>query len=311
MSGSIGLAGEQGGGKTVFIKIVIGGVHDRGGRFVAIDGSKVREYATFAKTLDQTSTILVDLVNPKYSLDPLRIFGAEEGASHMYTLCASLLGIEPLSEDGIMLATVLSERRAKESNLVSIGHLHQQLKSMGAAGGTRRPSGSPDSWICTATPSTGGQCCSTTRCRSWTSMLERSSSSPTVSHCRPRRSWRAPHQFKRLGLDKIFGNAMYALLARLSKEICFRNRNELALWVVDEFKHVAANPHSLAEAEVFLRQGRKHGAPPAHRVPGRSRLRRPGDARADQEPGADPADRHRRRRIEPRVVPEGGSARTR
>ena len=259
VSGSIGLAGEQGGGKTVFIKIVIGGVHDRGGRFVAIDGSKVREYATFAKTLDQTSTILVDLVNPKYSLDPLRIFGAEEGASHMYTLCASLLGIEPLSEDGIMLATVLSERRAKESNLVSIGHLHQQLKSMGAAGDStaKRLAGLMDLYSDTEY---GAVLFDDTL--PVLDLDARAIVFLTYGVALPtKEELESPHQFKRLGLDKIFGNAMYALLARLSKEICFRNRNELALWVVDEFKHVAANPHSLAEAEVFLRQGRKHGAP--------------------------------------------------
>ncbi len=55
--------------------------------------------------------------------------------------------------------------------------------------------------------------------------------------------------FDQLGLDKLFGHAMYALLTRIAREICFRDSNELAVFAADELAHyVTASPQGLARS---------------------------------------------------------------
>jgi hypothetical protein len=62
-------------------------------------------------------------------------------------------------------------------------------------------------------------------------------------------------------MDKLFGRAMYALLTRISREICFSRKNELTVAAYDEIEHITGSPQGAKEINTFLRDGRKHGAP--------------------------------------------------
>ncbi len=89
-SGSCAVVGELGGGKSVNLKILAGSVVDRGGRLVVIDRSQPLEYAKFAASLAPESTTIVEILNPRYSLDPLRVFGNTEAPgsrSHSFRRC--------------------------------------------------------------------------------------------------------------------------------------------------------------------------------------------------------------------------------
>src|SRR3954470_945829 len=50
------------------------------------------------------------------------------------------------------------------------------------------------------------------------------------------------HLFDQLKLEKIYGRAMYALIAAIARHVCFRDRSRLGLFVVDECHHVTASP---------------------------------------------------------------------
>ncbi|MDZ5146359.1 ATP-binding protein [Microbacterium testaceum] len=258
VSGSIGMAGEPGGGKSVAMKIILGGVHDRGGRFVAIDRTHNKEYGHFATSIDQDHSSVVDLTVPKYSLDPLRVFGARHGASQMLTLFSALLNVAPEEPEGIFLHRLLNERRAAQSGLTSTGRLLWQLNEM------RRTDPHADRLaglmeLYSETEFGAVLFDDTLPPLDLNSrgivFLTHGVALPTPEELINE------HLFRMLPMEKKFGHAMYALLAHLSKEICWSNPNELALWAVDELAHVTASPQGLGMVNLNLRDGRKHGAP--------------------------------------------------
>lgn len=68
------------------------------------------------------------------------------------------------------------------------------------------------------------------------------------------------HLFTQLGIEKIFGRALFALLTALAKTRCFADRDELAGFVVDEAHAVTISNEGVAEIKDFVRDGRKHRA---------------------------------------------------
>ncbi|SLH38895.1 ATP-binding protein [Mycobacteroides abscessus] len=81
-SPAIALAGEQGAGKTYFVKTCAGISVDLGGQFLAIDRSKVGEYTPLLDVIP--GTVLIDLTNPGYTLDPLQLFVLPETARRIF-----------------------------------------------------------------------------------------------------------------------------------------------------------------------------------------------------------------------------------
>jgi hypothetical protein len=68
------------------------------------------------------------------------------------------------------------------------------------------------------------------------------------------------HLFEQLGLEKIFGRAMYALIAAFARHVCFAEQDVLGLFVVDEAHSVTISPEGEREIVDFVRDGRKHRA---------------------------------------------------
>jgi hypothetical protein len=61
-------------------------------------------------------------------------------------------------------------------------------------------------------------------------------------------------------LEKIYGRAMYALIAATARWLCFSDPTVLGLFVVDEAHHITASPEGEREIIDFVRDGRKHRA---------------------------------------------------
>lgn len=258
VSGSIGIAGEPGGGKTVAIKDTLGAVHDRGGRFVAIDRTQAREYGTFAESLDPEHTTIADLTEPQYSLDPLRVFGPKIGASQMLTLCSALLGVPARSPEGIMLAELLDADAATAIGLRNAGALLERLRELSAEDA--------------AAKNLAGLMGLYSRTEYGKVLFDASLPALDLNSrgivflthgvaLPDRDEIDNPSLFAEMGVEKLFGRAMYALLTRIAREICFGRRHELTVFAADEVAHITASPQGAAELTTFLRDGRKHGAP--------------------------------------------------
>lgn len=257
VSGSIGIAGEPGGGKSVTMKDILGKVHDRGGRFVVIDRTTLREYGRFAESLDPDQTSVVDLVDPAFSLDPVRVFGPRVGAGHMLTLCSALLGVPARSPEGIMLVETLDPERIESTGVTSSAALLAFLQELSA----REP----------VAKNLAGLMGLYSRTQ-YGRVLFDDTLPPLDLHSRgivfltygvalpDDNEINNPNLFAEMGLDKLFGRAMYALMTRMGREICFRDRNDFAMFGLDEAAHVTAVAQGLAELTQFFRDGRKHGA---------------------------------------------------
>ncbi|MGO2110396.1 MAG: ATP-binding protein [Pseudoclavibacter sp.] len=254
-SASIGIVAELGAGKSYALKKIAGDSVDRGARVIIIDRTEAREYATFASSLLPRDTAVIDLTDPAWSLDPLRLFGPEVGARYARSLFASLLGVRPRDELGVELARLLEPGAARASGLGSLADLRRELAT-GAGGdaGARilglieliagtdlgrvlfDPELPPlDLRARAIIPLTAGLTLPSAQ------ELDRQ------------------HLFDELPLEKLVGRAMYAFITGIARQIAFSTR-DLTLFCADECHHITTSPEGQAYVLDFLRDGRKHNA---------------------------------------------------
>lgn len=258
VSAAIGLAAEPGAGKTTAVKSVLGDTHDRGGRFVAIDRTQLREYGIFAKSLDPKHTCIADLTEPEYSLDPLRVFGPQAGASLMQSLLSALLSVPARSPGGVMLSELLEPSYAVENNLDSAGALLAHVRKLGEADPEAK---SLAGLMGLYANKPYGRVLFD---RDLPSLDLNSRGIVFLTHgvaLPEEHELMNSDLFREMSLDKLFGRAMYALLISMAREICFSRPKELTLFAVDEVFHVTASIEGRQELLTFIRDGRKHGAP--------------------------------------------------
>jgi hypothetical protein len=257
-SGSFGVVAELGAGKSVLLKSIAGDVLDRGGRIVALDRTAAREYATFAESLPGTSTRVVDMLEPEWSLDPLRVFGPRKGARMVQSLFSLMLGIQTMDTRGVQLSGLLEAEYMEAHQITSLGalmtHLAQRGEQNAIAGellGLIRVVASKD----------------------FGAVLFDGSLPPLdlvaadaivfTTHglsLPDRAEVENEHLFRQMPVEKIVGRAMYAMLAQLTREVCFMDRDRFALAIFDETHHISASRDGQAELQTFFRDGRKHAA---------------------------------------------------
>lgn len=254
VSGSLGVTAELGAGKSFLLEKTIGDSVDRGGRFVGIDRSDNMEWGHFASTV--TDSTVVEIIDPAYSLDPLRVFGPAVGAEIALTLFATLLNITPTSTQGVVISEVLDRDYLIENDLKSLSdvrtHLEEESTLEGAASIAKTMNVFARKKI--------GQ-----------SIFDDSLpplplTSRAIVFCTrgldlpSRDELMTDHLFRQMGIEKIFGRSIYALLAGIAHRICFKEDSELAIFAVDEAHHVTSSPEGEAYVFKFIRYGRKHKA---------------------------------------------------
>lgn len=265
-SGSFGVVAELGAGKSVLLKAIAGDVLDRGGRIVAIDRTNAREYATFANSLafdpnesDHAAgkTVrVVDILEPEWSLDPLRVLGPRKGARMVQSLFALMLNVDPVEPRGVELSRLLEAAYMAEHEIGSLGSLMAHLATL------------TDNTIATellhlirvvATKDFGAVLFD----EAIPALNLDAAAIVFTTRGLPlpdRAEVEKEHLFKQLPLEKKFGRAMYAVLAQLTREACFMDIYQLAVAVFDEAHHFTLSRDGEAELQTFFRDGRKHGA---------------------------------------------------
>lgn len=253
VSGSLAIAGELGSGKSLTLKKLAGDVVDRGGRVICADRTQLGEYAQWAQSV--TDAVVVDINDPAFSMDPLRLFPASDGGRITHSFLTPLLNVAPLSTLGVLLSEVLDPDYLQNNEITTLGGLRRHLESGCRLPGAeelarkmnvfaRRDFGRAifDEALPTLPESPG--------------IVVR-----THTLALPTRDELAhQHLFEQLRLEKLFGRAMYALTAALARGICFADPRVLGAFVVDEAHHVTASPEGEQELIEFVRDGRKHSA---------------------------------------------------
>jgi len=203
-----------------------------------------------------TRAVVVDVSDPVLSLDPLRLFGPVVGSRITQSFLTPLLNVAPTSERGVLLSDVLDPAYLSERGITGLGqlltHLHSACDLPGAKEMARlinvfarRDFGRV---IFDETVPSLKLSDPAVIIRTHTLMLP---SKEELEH---------EHLFEQLGLEKIFGRAMYALIASLARHVCFAERDVLGLFVVDEAHSVTISPEGEREIVDFVRDGRKHRA---------------------------------------------------
>ena len=254
ISGSAAVAGELGAGKTATLMKLAGDVVDRRGQLVIADRTAKGEWASWAAAL--TEAVVVNAADPEWSLDPIRVFGPRTGSRIMQTFLTPLLNVRPTSERGVLLSDVLDAGYLEEHQLASAGallaHLHDGCALPGAGEMARlinvfarRDFGRVifDGNVPPLKLSTGAVVI-----RTHTLQLP---SREELEH---------EHLFEQLGLEKLFGRALNALIAALARHVCFADTAVLAGFVVSEAHSMTISFEGERELVDFVRDGRKHRA---------------------------------------------------
>lgn len=252
-SASVAIAGEKGGGKSLTMKTIAGYVLDCGGRIIAVDRTPMGEWAFWAKSV--AKTVVVDVADPAYSLDPLRLFGAAAG-KQAGTFLTMLLNVAPTSTEGALLSEVMESTYLAEHRITSLGALAEHLTNGCTLAGAvdvgrlmnvfaRKPIGRVifDGSLPVLDRNAPGIVIRTHG-------LELPSDLELLHE----------HLFRQMGLEKIMGRALYSLIGALSRLICFENREQLAVYFLDECHHQTRSPEGMAELVDFIRDDRKHKA---------------------------------------------------
>lgn len=254
VSGSLAVAGELGAGKTATLMKLANDVVDRNGQLVIADRTAKGEWASWAETL--TRAVVVNTAEPVLSLDPLRLFGPRTGSQMLQTFLTPLLNVRPTSERGVLLSDVLDGGYLERHGLTSTGDLLAHLTEGCTLEGAhelarlinvfaRKDFGRV---IFDGTVPTLDLDSRAIVIRTHTLQLP---SREELEH---------EHLFEQLGLEKIYGRALNALIAAIARHVCFQDTSVLAGFVVSEAHSMTISFEGERELVDFVRDGRKHRA---------------------------------------------------
>ncbi|MBA3019632.1 ATP-binding protein [Propionicimonas sp.] len=250
-SGSIAVSGDLGSGKSYTLKKIADDVVDRGGRVVVPDRTEMGEWALWAKSV--SSSKVVDVMHPTLSLDPIRLWGLEEGSRLARAFLGPLLNLSPTSEQGVLMADVLDVTYLRQHGLDSMGALVAHLMSgcdlAGATDLARKINVFARQKLCALMfdPDLPAVSLSDRVIVILTHPLELPTPEELTNE----------HLFLQLGVEKIFGRALYSYIAVLAAKLCFEDRDTLAAFIVDEAHNVTSSPEGALAIEKFVREGRK------------------------------------------------------
>lgn len=254
VSGSIAITGELGSGKSFTLKKIAADVIDRGGTIIVPDRTHMGEWALWADSV--TTARVVDTLNPVWSLDPLRLFGAVDGSRIAQSFLIPLLNVAPTTKDGVLMSDVLDPDYLASHRLVSLGGLVTHLNTDCALEGAkdlgrlinvfaRRDLGRVIFDATIPALDLAEQAVIIL-----THGLELPSSDELAQE----------HLFRQLSLEKLFGRALYALIASMARQVCFADLDRLAAFIVDEAHSVTISAEGTRAIQDFVRDGRKHRA---------------------------------------------------
>lgn len=261
VSDSIALVGEKGAGKSLTMKKLAGVVHDRGGRFIAVDRTPMGEWAVYANAI--TNARIVEVVANRdretelqWSLDPLRIFGPGKGAQAAQNFLTTLLNIGPTEQLGVLAAEILDPDYLLTHHITALGDLPQHLmndcKDPQATELARRINvfARKELGRVVFDPSLAPLDIDAPAIIIRTFGLALPTNHELLHE----------HLFHKMSLEKHLGRALYALIGGLARRICFSDRSVLAVYFLDECHHQTASHEGENELIEFIRDDRKHNA---------------------------------------------------
>lgn len=265
-SGSFGVTGENGSGKSTFLKIIAGNVFDRGGQIMAVDRSDNREWEQLGKLLtsaEGAAPTVIDVAEPIWSLDPLRLFSGGEAVRITQSLCAVMLGLRPQSPEGVLLGRVLREDYRTEHAINSLSDVREHLETaqagIPAESVKNKDMAENIGFLMSNMAQTDlGRVMFdqslppleiTSRCLVF---CTHGVDLPTADELN------SPSLKDEMPVEKIIGRGIYALIVAICKAVGFADDSQESLFIVDEAHHATGSPETVKEIRDIIRYGRKH-----------------------------------------------------
>lgn len=260
ISGSFGAVGDNGAGKSVFMKAVASNTLDRRGQLIAVDYSDNKEWAALADSLAQSN--IIEFMEPHCSLDPIKLYGpGAQGARATLKLMTLMLGVSATDRESVLLNRELRKIAGdKNTQVRSLYGLKKHLASNTIAPEDRTVArdvaGLMDvfadidfggAFFDDALPAMNFSAEATVFCTHGMSL-------PTTDEMRID-SGRAE-----LTIDKRIGRAAYAYLADVAQEIMYADDSQETLLLVDEAHHMTNSLEGATTVKQLVKKGRKHKA---------------------------------------------------
>jgi hypothetical protein len=248
------IAGELGAGKSVLMKKLANDGVDRGGDLTAIDRTRVGEWASAVRGID--GHVIVDISErAEHSIDPLRLFPPKEAGRITMSFLSALLNVAPMSADGVLLNRVLDPAYLKAHELRDLGAVIDHLETLdgpeaAVVAGRMRVISTKDFGRAIFDSTLPVVDLTAPAIVFLTALMQLPRHEELTSG----------HLFRQMSLEKIFGRAVFALLASIARERCFANPARLGIFAVDEAHSVTSSPEGIEEVKIFVRDGRKHNA---------------------------------------------------
>ncbi|MGF0118760.1 ATP-binding protein [Promicromonospora sp. Marseille-Q5078] len=250
---AVGVVGELGSGKSVTLKKLGFDAVDRGATLIAVDRTKVGEWATAVEPIP--GSVVVDVSEAaQHSLDPLRIFGTR-GARYAQSFLTTLLNIDSTDNEGVLLSDVLEKGYLERYGITSLGALiahlisdectHTDAKDLGRK---MNVFARKDFGAAIFDPDLPALDLTAPAIVVRTAELELPDSEELNN----------PLRFRQMRLEKKLGRAVYALITAIAKHRCFDDTDRLGVFIVDEAHSVTSSPEGLQHLTEFVRDGRKH-----------------------------------------------------
>lgn len=262
-SASFGIAGDLGGGKSVLLKMISSAVVDRGGRVIAIDRTKRREWASFATSAAAGRSQVVDAAKAELSIDPLRVFAdAAAGARYALSYLTVQLGVGPMTEHGALLKAAV--KQAAEATVPCMAEVVAALEEMARGEGPRAlRAASLVEWLHVAADEPLAAVVFDPELPPLDLQSGVSSDFVVITTTGltlpPREAVTNPELMRNQPLEALIGRAVLYLIAAIAREVAFTDRR-FTLLPLDEAYWLTSSAEGQSLVDEIVFDGRKHGA---------------------------------------------------
>ncbi len=262
-SASFALAGDLGGGKSTLLKLITGSVVDRGGRAIAIDRTKSREWARFALTAAPGRCQVVDAATADMSIDPLRVFtDPGVGARYALSYLTVQLGVGAMTEHGALLKAAV--KRAAASPHRSMSLVLDALEEMAREGSARgQRAAALVEWLRVAADEPLAAAVFDPALPPLDLAGDLASDFVVITTTGltlpPREAATNPELLRAQPLEALIGRAVLYLIAAIARETAFTDPR-FTLLPLDEAYWLTSSAEGQALIDEIVYDGRKHGA---------------------------------------------------
>ncbi|MFF0437466.1 ATP-binding protein [Streptomyces sp. NPDC004327] len=262
-SASLGFAGDLGGGKSTLLKLISSSVVDRGGRVIAIDRTKSREWARFARAAAEGRCQVVDAASAELSIDPLRVFADPSvGARYALSYLTVQLGVGPMTEHGALLKTAV--KQAASSDTPCMAGVLTALEEMAAQdSGRGQRADALAEWLRVAADEPLAATVFAPALPPLDLMSAVSSDFVVITTTGltlpPRDAATNPELLRGQPLEALIGRAVLYLIAAIARETAFTDPR-FTFFPLDEAYWLTSSAEGQALIDEIVYDGRKHGA---------------------------------------------------